>query len=182
MVQATFWQLGETMAISLEGAARLSVEMSRVMKLFGSMRQHAPKVHPVVESASYPILFSLTAGPPRVSMLAEHVYCDVSTVSRQVTTLVSIGVLEKVSDPRDGRACMVSLSNEGDALVEHLKASRGEWFRQLLQDWEPADAQVLTDYLQRFAVTFEVPKITPLQTPKALPPVLSTTNTSEVSR
>jgi hypothetical protein len=47
------------MAISLEGAARLSVEMSRVMKLFGSMRQHAPKVHPGVEPASYPILFSL---------------------------------------------------------------------------------------------------------------------------
>src|SRR5664279_2238670 len=150
MVQATFWQLGETMAISLEGAARLSVEMSRVMKLFGSMRQHAPKVHPVVESASYPILFSLTAGPQRVSMLAEHVYSDVSTVSRQVTTLVSHGLLEKVTDPQDGRACMVSLSAEGAALVEHLKAVRGQWFRQVLQDWQPEDADAFCDYLEHF--------------------------------
>jgi DNA-binding MarR family transcriptional regulator len=170
------------MAISLEGATQLSVEMSRVMKLFGSLRQHAPKVHPAVEPASYPILFSLTAGPARVSLFAEHVYCDVSTVSRQVTTLVSIGLLDKVSDPHDDRACMVSLSNEGGALVEHLKASRVEWFRQLLQDWEPADAQVFTDDLQRFAMTFEAPKITPFQTPKALASVLSKANTSEVSR
>ena len=170
------------MAISLENASRLSIEMVRVMKLFASMRQHAPKVHPGVEPASYPILFNLVVGPQRVSLLAEHVHSDVSTVSRQVSTMVSHGVLQKVSDPQDGRACMVSLSTEGVALVEHLKASRGEWFRQLLQDWEPADAQVLTDYLERFAMTFEVPKITPFQTPKALLSVLSKTNSAEVSR
>ena len=34
-----------------------------------------------------------------MSLLAEHVYSDVSTVSRQVTTLVSHGLLEKVTDP-----------------------------------------------------------------------------------
>lgn len=97
------------MAIDLEGASRLSIEMSRVMKLFGSIRQHA-KVHPGVEPAAYPILINLAAGPQRVSLLAEHAYSDVSTVSRQVTTLVSYGLLDKVSDPHDGRACMVSLS------------------------------------------------------------------------
>src|SRR5450631_4843346 len=150
------------MAISLETATRLSTEMVRVMKLFGSMRTHSPKVHAGVEPASYPILFSLTAGPQRVSLLAEHVYSDVSTVSRQVTTLVSRGLLEKVTDPHDGRVCMVSLSDEGVALVEHLKASRGEWFCQLLQDWEPADAQAFGDYLERFAASFEVSKTTPL--------------------
>jgi DNA-binding MarR family transcriptional regulator len=170
------------MAISLENATRLSIEMSRVMKLFGSMRQHTPKVHPGVEPASYPILFNLTAGPQRVSLLAEHVYSDVSTVSRQVTTLFSYGLLDKVTDPHDGRACMVSLSTEGVELVEHLKTSRGEWFRQLLQDWEPADAQVFTDYLERFAMSFEVPKITPFQASKALPSKLSKTKTSEVPK
>jgi DNA-binding MarR family transcriptional regulator len=169
------------MAISLETATRLSIEMTRVMKLFGSMRQHAPKVHPGVEPASYPILFILIAGPQRVSLLAEHVYSDVSTVSRQVTTLVSHGLLEKVTDPQDGRACMVSLSAEGAALVEHLKASRGEWFRQLLQDWEPADAQMFADYLERFVMSFEVPKITPFPS-KTPPSELSKTKTPEVSK
>jgi DNA-binding MarR family transcriptional regulator len=80
------------------------------MKLFGSIRQHAPKVHPGVEPAAHPILINLAAGPQRASLLAEHAYSDVCTVSRQVTTLVSYGLPDKVSDLHDGRACMVSLS------------------------------------------------------------------------
>ena len=153
------------MAISLESATRLNIELVRVMKLFHSMRQHAPKVHPSVEPASYPILFGLIAGPQRVSLLAEHVYSDVSTVSRQVTTLFSLGLLDKVSDPQDGRACMVSLSTEGKALVHRLKAIRGQWFRQLLQDWDPADAEAFGGYLERFATSVEASKANPFEVP-----------------
>jgi len=169
------------MAISLDNATRLSIEMVRVMKLFAAMRQHAPRVHPGVEPASYPILFNLGAGPKRVSLLAEQVHSDVSTVSRQVSTLVSHRVLEKVADPQDGRACMVSLSTEGVALVEHLKASRGEWFRQMLQDWKPADAQAFADYLERFASSFEVSRTTPFDMPRTGPTEGSKTKPSEVS-
>ena len=146
------------MAISLETATRLSTELVRVMKLFQSMRQHAPKLHPGVEPASYPILFNLVDEPRRVSLLADCVHSDVSTVSRQVTMLVSHGLLDKVADPLDGRAHMVSLSAEGAELVERLKAARGEWFRQMLHDWDPADADAFNDQLDRFATSFEASK------------------------
>ena len=157
------------MAISLDTATRLNIELVRVMKLFHSMRQQAPKVHPGVEPASYPVLFNLIAGPQRVSLLAEHVYSDVSTVSRQVTTLVSHGLLDKVSDPQDGRACMVSLSPEGAELVDHLKAVRGQWFRQVLQDWQPEDAAAFCDYLEHFGRSFAMSKGTPFEAPKVVP-------------
>ena len=146
------------MAISLETAGRLSTDLVRVMKLFQSMRQHAPKLHPGVEAASYPILFNLADEPRRVSLLADCVHSDVSTVSRQVTLLVSHGLLDKVADPLDGRAFMVSLSAEGARLVERLKAGRAEWFRQILHDWDPADAEVFGDSLERFATAFEASK------------------------
>jgi len=167
------------MAISLDAATRLNIELVRVMKLFHSMRQHAPKVHPGVEPASYPVLFNLIAGPQRVSLLAEHVYSDVSTVSRQVTTLFSHGLLDKVTDPHDGRACMVSLSADGAALVEQLKASRGEWFRQVLQDWEPADAEAFGGYLEQFARSFEASKTTPFDIPRDTPLQISKAEVSE---
>jgi len=172
------------MAISLETATRLNIELVRVLKLFHSLRQHAPKVHPGVEPASYPILFNLIAAPQRVSVLAELVFSDVSTVSRQVTTLVSHGLLEKVSDPQDGRAFVVSLSAEGLSLVHRLKTARGEWFRQVLQDWTPADADALGDYLERFATSFQVSKASPFEVPKpALPPIqMSEPMPIEVSR
>jgi hypothetical protein len=66
--------------------------------------------------------------------------------------------LKKVADTQDGRAFMVSLSAEGTELVERLKASRGEWFRQILRDWEPGDAEAFGDYLDRFATSFEASK------------------------
>ena len=157
------------MAISLESATQLNMDLVRVIKLFHSMRQHAPKVHPGVEPASYPILFNLIVEPQRLSVLAEHIYSDVSTVSRQVTTLVSQGLLEKVPDPEDGRACMVSLSPEGATLVEALKAIRGEWLRQLMQDWDPDDAEAFGQYLKRFATSVEVSKATLFSLSKTMP-------------
>ena len=144
------------MAISLDSATRLNAELVRVIKLFHSMRQHAPKLHPGVEPASYPILFNLIDEPKRVSLLAECVLSDVSMVSRQVTTLVSHGLLDKVADPQDGRACMVSLSGEGTELVERLRTGRAEWFRETLKDWEPAEAEAFGDFLERFAASVEV--------------------------
>ena len=143
------------MAISLESATTLSTDLVRVMKLFQSMRQHATRLHPGVEPASYPILFNLVGEPRRVSLLADCIHSDISTVSRQVTMLVSHGLLDKVADPLDGRAFMVSLSDEGADLVERLKAARGEWFRTMLHDWEPADVKAFNDYLERFAASFE---------------------------
>ncbi|HEX7460843.1 MAG TPA: MarR family transcriptional regulator [Dermatophilaceae bacterium] len=143
------------MAISLESATRLSTELVRVMKLFQSMRQHAPKLHPGVEAASYPILFNLIEEPRRVSLLADCIHSDVSTVSRQVSMLASHGLLDKVADPLDGRAYMVSLSAEGKDLVERLKTGRGEWFREMLHDWEPAEVDAFNDQLDRFARSFE---------------------------
>ena len=44
------------MAISLESATQLNMDLVRVIKLFHSMRQHAPKVHPGVEPASRSLL------------------------------------------------------------------------------------------------------------------------------
>ena len=144
------------MAISLDNATQLNAELVRVIKLFHSMRQHAPKLHPGVEPASYPILFNLIDEPRRVSLLAECVLSDVSTVSRQVSTLVSHGLLVKVADPHDGRACMVSLSAEGTELVQRLKTGRTDWFRETLKDWEPAEAEAFGDLLKRFAASVEV--------------------------
>jgi hypothetical protein len=76
---------------------------------------------------------------------------------------------------------MVSLSDEGVALVEHLKASRGEWFRQLMLDWEPADAQLFADYLERLAMSFEVLKAIPFPASEAMTLDASKATTVEVS-
>ena len=136
-------------------ADRVSLALVRLIKLMKSMRQHAPRVHPAVDSTAYPILFTLADEPHRVSALAELVHSDVSTVSRQVSALVTHGLLDKVSDPDDGRAQVVRLSPEGGALVERIRADRNEWFRTLLDDWTPDDARTFATHLERFGDALE---------------------------
>jgi DNA-binding MarR family transcriptional regulator len=143
------------MAISHDTAAQLSHELVRLMKLFQSLRQHAPRLHPGVDTASYPILFNLHDGPRRVSDLAGCVHSDVSTVSRQVTGLVTHGLVEKVPDPQDGRAQVLSLTDSGAQLLERLKDQRGEWFRSVLADWSEDEAQAFIGSLERLMSGFE---------------------------
>lgn len=138
------------MAISREHADELSLATVRVVKLLHALRQHAPRVHPSLDHSSYPVVFSLAAGPRRVSDVAESCLSDVSTVSRTVTTLVQCGIAHKVADPNDRRVQMVELTEEGKRAIDAIKASRAQWFQHILADWHEADAEALSTLLQRF--------------------------------
>ncbi len=136
-------------------AERVSTELVRLMKLMQAMRQHAPRLHPGVDAAAYPVLFQLSTQARRVSALAECVHSDISTVSRQVSTLVGHGLLEKVSDPDDGRAQVVRLSAEGHELLSTIQQTRTDWFAELMGDWTDTEATAFAGYLERFTSTLE---------------------------
>jgi DNA-binding MarR family transcriptional regulator len=141
--------------IDRETAQRVSFGLIRLMKLMQAIRQHAPRIHPAVDATAYPVLFNLAAEPRRVSALADCVHSDVSTVSRQVSNLVGHGLLEKVSDPDDGRAQVVRLSDEGQALLADIVQQRTEWFRSLMDDWTPEQAADFAAGLERFGAAVE---------------------------
>jgi DNA-binding MarR family transcriptional regulator len=134
---------------------RVSLGLVRLMKLLQSMKLHAPRLHPAVDATAYPLLFNLLAQPRRVSALADVIHSDVSTVSRQVSTLVGHGLLEKVSDPEDGRAQVVRLTDEGHTLLHAIQQQRTEWFRDLMDDWTPDQVSDFADHLERFGSALE---------------------------
>ena len=80
--------------------AMLGDDLVRVVKLLHHVRQQSPRQHPQVDPMAYPLLFNLKVAPMRVSALAEVLHSDVSTVSRQVSTLVDLGFVERGPDPR----------------------------------------------------------------------------------
>lgn len=143
------------MPVSVDEAGRLSLSLIRLMKLLKSIRTHAPQAHPAIETAAYPIMFTLVDGPMRVSALADAVHSDVSTVSRQSSALVEHGLLGKVQDPGDGRAWMLSLTDEGDGLVRQLKQQRAQWFSGLLQGWDHDDVATFTQGVERLIASCE---------------------------
>jgi len=161
-----------------ETAQTLSNTLVRVMKIMSAMKHQAPRQHPAVDPSHYPVLFCLSGAPLRVSAVAESIHSDVSTVSRQVSHLVQHGLLEKIGDPDDGRAQLLSLSPTGREVIDKLVRGRGQWFGQLLASWSDEDVRAFDAYLTRFGDDLEAFK-TRVAAPN--PTVTLPTSTSETT-
>lgn len=136
----------------VEELATALVQLVRVLR---SARRGMPRVHPAVEPISYPVLYALTGEPMRVSEVAKRIFADVSTASRQVSALVEHGLIDKVPDPADGRAQLVTLSPAGRSLLTALNTQRTELFTTFLADWDAGDVQAFTGYLRRLTESAE---------------------------
>ncbi len=131
-------------------ASKLSVSVIRMLRMLQATRARAPRVHPALEPTHHAVLVALRDQPARIGDIAERNIADASTVSRQVSHLTSLGLLEKVPDPGDGRAQLVALSDDGRALLDELVVRREAWFQELLADWSEEDVEAFVGYVDRF--------------------------------
>jgi len=88
-------------------------------------------------------------GPIRMSALAEAVRLDISTVSRQISRLVSADLVERQTDPDDGRAYLLVLSGRGEDVSEPLRQAKAAWITALLDDFSSDEQVALADLLER---------------------------------
>ena len=91
----------------------------------------------------------LHGGPMRLSGLAASLDLDASTVSRQVRHLEDRGLLERTSDPDDGRASRITLSDQGRVRLEAGARRRRAMVAQLLEHWPDRDREQLRVLLNR---------------------------------
>ncbi len=137
----------------------LSEQVLRLHRAFNTMRQQLTAANATsgegVEWAAYGLLFQLVSGGPRrSSALADAACVDPSTVSRQVAQLVRAGLVERQSDPEDGRASLLVATEPGRAAYAAKQEHRERMFAHLLESWSEADAVALTDLLTRFNDSF----------------------------
>ncbi|HEU0089499.1 MAG TPA: MarR family transcriptional regulator [Pseudonocardiaceae bacterium] len=109
-----------------------------------------------VERAAYVLLAHLVAdGPQRLSALADAVHSDPSTVSRQVTQLVQMGLVQRHPDPQDGRAAQLSATEAGrQAFAEHRRI-RNQHTAAVVSGWPARDVHQLVGLLDKLNTDFE---------------------------
>jgi len=131
---------------------QLARELVRLSRGTHAMRAHLTANGPhLVEWSTYVLLFHLIKeGPQRSSALAETVHVDPSTVSRQVSQLVKLGLAERHADPDDGRACLLVASAEGERIWATMQERRNRSIAMVVEDWTVADVSRLTELLGRF--------------------------------
>lgn len=101
--------------------------------------------------STYMLLFHLIAGGPRrAGALAEVACIDPSTASRQIDTLVRLGLVERQADPSDGRATVLVATQAGVEVQQRMRRNRDKLMAELVEDWPDEDVENLTRLLGRF--------------------------------
>ena len=109
-----------------------------------------------VESATHLLLHAVESeGPMRASALATSVHSDLSTVSRQVTTLVNRGLLERRADQLDGRACLLAVTDAGRAAIAEHEQGRQAFFDDVLTGWSTEEIRQFAQQLERFTAAYD---------------------------
>ncbi|RFU39934.1 MarR family transcriptional regulator [Actinomadura logoneensis] len=85
--------------------------------------------------------------PVRLSVLAELMEVDKSTLSPPAKRLEARGYIERRPDPADARAQLVSVTREGRLAIRRLWKARADAVAALLADWEAADVERLASSL-----------------------------------
>jgi DNA-binding MarR family transcriptional regulator len=151
-------------AAELDIADELGVQLIRFLRTMNKAKSAVSKQGPDgIERAAYAILFQLIhEGPQRTSKLAEALHAEISTISRQSSSLVQHGLVQRQSDPEDGRACLLAPTEEGLRVFEENRKQRNQWLAEVLADWPEEDQLRLNALLDRLISRIEttIPQVT----------------------
>ena len=113
----------------------------------------AAEVHPELDVASYVVLVTirdLTGSHPggvRAADVGEALRLHKSTMSRNVTVLENLGLLERIPSPDDARARILGITSDGDRSLSAAISARRARMAETLSRWSAADVEGLARLL-----------------------------------
>ncbi|MFD2026980.1 MarR family winged helix-turn-helix transcriptional regulator [Promicromonospora aerolata] len=112
----------------------------------------ARRVHPELDASAYPILAHIAERPgTRGSDLATFFGVGRATVSRQLSRLAELGLVERTVDPEDSRGQRITLTPDGAARFDQARTSRVAMLEGALATWETEDVAQLAQLLNRYS-------------------------------
>jgi len=129
------------------------VSMGR--RLRQKMQAVAHELSPGLGMNAYAVLGSLAVrGPARQTDLAELVGIDKAGMSRLTVDLIALDLVQRESDPTDGRVQVLSLSPHGQARIEEIRGRRERFYSDRLADWSDDELDQLVTVLGRYNEAF----------------------------
>ena len=87
-------------------------------------------------------------GAARISDLAALDHCSQPTMTTQVRRLEDAGLVSRVTDPADARAVLISITDQGVAALDQVRADRGAAIDPFLENLATSDRQALADAIR----------------------------------
>lgn len=153
--QSSPWT-GDRLASSASTERRAAVD-SVLMALMSVGRLVRHRIDgDVLDPGSTLLLKNLhSRGTMRISELASHLNLDASTVSRHVSQLQGLGLVERTGDPEDGRAYLLGITEEGETKLLQSFERRRALLASRIESWPGEDLDQLASLLYRFVADIE---------------------------
>ena len=118
--------------------------------------ERARMIHPELSAVSYLMLGTLnSSGPARASTLVDTFAIDKGAVSRHVSFLLELELIERNPDPEDRRAAILAISKEGSRRLAEVSLRRREKVEEMLHDWTDAELEGFVRTLARYNAALE---------------------------
>lgn len=133
--------------------AQMSILARRVRRI---AYERALEIDPSLGALGYAVLEHLrTQGSCRQTELAAILCADKGAVSRTVQTLLDLGLVERTTDPDDGRAHQIGVTPLAEQRMAAMLERRREAFLARFEDWAPEELEEFVDLLTRYNATAE---------------------------
>lgn len=133
----------------------VGVLIRRVRRVIGV---RARAVHESLQPASYLMLgYVAEHGPIRASAMVEVFEIDKGAVSRQVQHLIDLGLIERTPDPEDGRATLLSITDDAVRRMQDVAEHRRKWLDEQLGDWSDTQLAAFAGELARYNAALSPP-------------------------
>jgi DNA-binding MarR family transcriptional regulator len=90
------------------------------------------------------------SGPRRASDLVDLFSIDKGAVSRQVSALLDLGLIERSPDPEDRRAAILAITPEGTERLETIREMRLREVSERLSGWSEDDLRGFVAMMGRY--------------------------------
>jgi DNA-binding MarR family transcriptional regulator len=90
-------------------------------------------------------------GPIGVVDLADRAGRDYTTVSRQVTKLESLGLIQRQPSATDRRVSEAVVTAKGKSMTDRVDAARERIGIEIFKTWDPDDLDNLVRLMRKFA-------------------------------
>jgi DNA-binding MarR family transcriptional regulator len=113
--------------------------------------EHLEDIHPELDYNTFVILLAVhdATDGVRASDLVGDLFVHKSTISRAVSTLERLGLIERVTHPDDGRAQLLSVPRDASERIEAFRSRSYAWIGSLVADWAPDELDTFASQLTR---------------------------------
>lgn len=117
--------------------------MTRLSRMIALLARHnEPEV--TIDRAGYLLLRTLEKiGPASINTIAAVVGLDGSTVTRQVSAMKDLGLVQREINPGDRRSCIISPTAKGHELMRTMRRQRRTNLDLVTNDWSEDDRSAL---------------------------------------